>query len=141
MKYGKYLMLMFVVLTVGCGSGPDSCILSGSVTYNGQPVESGAITFIPEDGQGPTAGANIVAGKFRVENLTPGRKKAIVAGTLQTSTVPSGQRTVEQMMAASKTPAPADPASLRISPDAEGNQTIVEINPGEQTHDFQLKSQ
>lgn len=139
MKYGIAISLLLILVgIIGCGDGPDSCVLSGSVIYNGQPVETGAITFFPEDGKGPTAGANIVAGKYRVENLTPGRKKALVAGTLQKSNVPTGERTVEQMMALSKQESPKNPAALRIPPDAEGNQEIVEITSGEQTHDFNL---
>jgi hypothetical protein len=38
--------------------------VSGIVTYEGKPVESGAITFFPVDGKSPTAGAMITQGEY-----------------------------------------------------------------------------
>ena len=69
-----------VLLLCGCGSG-DRQSIDGTVTLDGESLEKGSITFIPQAGtQGPTAGAEIVdgnytistaggtfAGKFRVE--------------------------------------------------------------------------
>ena len=80
-----------VLLLCGCGSGGRQSI-DGTVTLDGQPLEKGSITFIPQAGtQGPTAGAEIVdgnytistaggtfAGKFRVEITA-----AIVSGKIE----------------------------------------------------------
>src|SRR5262245_27388147 len=38
--------------------------MSGTVNIDGQPVAKGSISFIPADGQGPTTGAEIIAGKY-----------------------------------------------------------------------------
>ena len=43
-----------LLLTAGCG-GPETTV-NGEVTYDGQPVRRGYVTFTPADGQGPTAG-------------------------------------------------------------------------------------
>jgi hypothetical protein len=37
----------------------------GSVTLDGKPVESGAVQLVPLDGHAPTAGAQIVDGRFQ----------------------------------------------------------------------------
>jgi hypothetical protein len=71
----------------GCSTGPPVAELSGTVSVDGQPPARGAITFIPIDGKGQTAGCEIKDGKyaaklgvgtFKVEIRVPkvvGRKK------------------------------------------------------------------
>jgi len=58
-----------VAILAGCGrEGPDRVIVSGTVSYQGQPVEKGRIRFCPEKGtMMPTSGALIVDGKYSVE--------------------------------------------------------------------------
>lgn len=59
-------------LLSGCGAavdGPDRSIVTGIVTYDGEPVETGQIWFLPAAGrEAPQAGAAIVKGIYRVEN-------------------------------------------------------------------------
>lgn len=64
---------------VGCGRGGGMASLNGSVTYGGQPLEKGLITFVAEDGKGPTSAAPIVDGKFSV-NVAYGRKIVKIEG-------------------------------------------------------------
>ena len=41
--------------------------IEGTVTLDGKPLEKGQITFVPQgDTKGPTAGAEIVGGKFAI---------------------------------------------------------------------------
>jgi hypothetical protein len=59
-------------LTAGCGSdqGPNRRAISGIVTLDGQPLESGAILLEPtsfEAGTGTTVGATIRRGEFTVQ--------------------------------------------------------------------------
>lgn len=50
---------------LGCGNGRIP--IAGSVTLDGQPLEHGSIEFQPEPGTpGPTAGGEIVNGKFAI---------------------------------------------------------------------------
>jgi len=53
---------------VGCGpSGPRKYAVSGTVKFDGQPLEDGHIIFTPEDPSlGPEAG-DIVQGEYRLE--------------------------------------------------------------------------
>ena len=49
----------FAVLVLG-GCGGDGLVeVCGNVTFDGKPVEQGTISFLPVDGEGPTAGALI----------------------------------------------------------------------------------
>lgn len=56
----------------GCGetSGPERYAVSGTVTYNGQPVPVGFVYFTPDAAQGnsgPEAGAPIRQGRYATE--------------------------------------------------------------------------
>lgn len=58
-----------IVAVCGCGSssGPERVPLSGTVTYQGQPVEKGEIRFLPIEGTTASpSGATINAGKYEV---------------------------------------------------------------------------
>jgi hypothetical protein len=56
---------------LGCGPPPPERVtLFGRVTYRGEPVEKGTISWIPLIGeQGIGASADIVQGAYRVESL------------------------------------------------------------------------
>ncbi len=58
----------------GCGSSDGLTAVSGTVTYDGQPVAKGTVNFTPADGNGPTAAAVIVDGKYSTK-IMPGKKK------------------------------------------------------------------
>ena len=58
------LAMAVLLLAAGCGEDSNLAEVTGSVSIDGRPVEKGSISFIPADGQGPTTGAEIVAGKY-----------------------------------------------------------------------------
>jgi hypothetical protein len=60
-----------LVFLVGC-SDNQTAEVAGTVTVDGQPAEKGAISFIPADGKGPTAGGEITAGKYIAKNVPIG---------------------------------------------------------------------
>jgi hypothetical protein len=55
----------------GCaGDGTPRHILTGAVTYAGQPVPEGSVLFIPSDGtRGPSIAAKILDGRYRADSL------------------------------------------------------------------------
>jgi hypothetical protein len=59
------LQLGTLCLVAGCSTGPAVGTVNGDVTFDGQPVKDGRISFTPLDGQAPTGGAPIVNGKFQ----------------------------------------------------------------------------
>jgi len=72
------LGLGVLLLSVGCGGDPRISI-QGTVTVDGQPVETGAITFLPADGVGQSAGAVIEMGDYSLP-LPPGKKIVRIEG-------------------------------------------------------------
>ena len=69
----QFLVVAFAFATAsGCGpTGPERAEVSGTVTFNGQPVEQGAISFFPTPGViGPEAGAEIKDGKYFIPRKT-----------------------------------------------------------------------
>lgn len=76
-----------ILLLSGCaGSGPETCTVSGTVTFNGAPVPEGNVIFAPEDGQGVEDAGAIRGGKYRLE-VKPGRKKVRIHATRPTGEV------------------------------------------------------
>ena len=63
--------LLAVGFTVGCGSATNLAPVTGTVTYQGKPLEQGAINFYPKQGR-PTRGT-IKDGKIvEVTSFQPG---------------------------------------------------------------------
>jgi hypothetical protein len=60
------LGIVVVLGLVGCGSNGRSTV-EGMVTLNGQPIESGSMSFRPLDGKTPTVGCFITAGRFALQ--------------------------------------------------------------------------
>jgi hypothetical protein len=62
-----------VALAAGCGTpeeGPERFHVSGTVTYEGQPVKTGTVYFTPDsskDNKGPQGVAQIVDGQYSTE--------------------------------------------------------------------------
>jgi hypothetical protein len=67
MKPTLFLGVVLAALALGCGDGGRLAV-SGRVTLDGQPLEDGAITFIPVEGnRGPAAGGAIQDGEFQID--------------------------------------------------------------------------
>lgn len=63
-------------LLSGCGSSDGRVAVAGSVTLDGQPLDNGVITFLPQEKKLGSAGAAIEAGKYQVpaeRGLLPGK--------------------------------------------------------------------
>jgi hypothetical protein len=69
--------LLLLGLTAGCG-GPPRAKVSGTVTLDGQPVESGTISFYPTANSGPTAGGGIENGRYTLE-ASPGEMTVVIS--------------------------------------------------------------
>ena len=65
---GLYFALFFLVIA-GCGGESDFKVsVSGDVTYDGKPIATGDIRFIPEAGpKAPGAGGTIKDGSYSLE--------------------------------------------------------------------------
>ncbi len=79
---GCLLLGSFFVATAGCsaGNGDGTMAVSGTVTFNGNPLETGKVILEPsEPGERPYAGS-IHNGKFEL-NATPGKKIVRITAT------------------------------------------------------------
>jgi hypothetical protein len=60
-------LLAGLALVIGGCGGTDACRVSGEVTFNGQPVKTGAISFEPIQGQAQARSAAIRDGRYETE--------------------------------------------------------------------------
>lgn len=86
------IAMLIIVALPGCDNGRAT--VTGQVTYQGQPVESGSINFEPLDGRGGTAGGTIENGAFRLSGaagVVPGKKRVRITVMQKTGKrVPAG---------------------------------------------------
>lgn len=85
---GRLTAALALVLAAGCGgeSGPARLPVSGRVTLDGQPLSTGAITFLPS-GPGHAVGGRIEDGTFslgRPEGPGPGSYKVEIVSVQPT---------------------------------------------------------
>jgi hypothetical protein len=77
--YGGLVCAAALSILSGCG-GAGGVVVQGTVTVNGQPLKSGAISFNPISGQGAAAGAEITNGTYgvRAQGLLPGEYRVAI---------------------------------------------------------------
>ena len=95
MKKSFILYFLGVALSafvIGCGS--EGVVAKGKVTYDGEPIATGTITFIPAGGDGPTTGGPITNGTYSV-NLPPGKYRVQIFGSRVTGTEIAGPGEVD----------------------------------------------
>lgn len=68
-------LLLVIVACIGCNSGskrPPTYQVSGTVTYQGKPLEGAMVTFVPADGVQVEAATGITdsSGKFKLTTYT-----------------------------------------------------------------------
>lgn len=135
------ILLCLLAAVAGCQSSTAS--VSGSVIYNGKPIERGAITFTPSDGNGPAFGAMIEQGRYTVAKAYPGKRIVRITGVDETGTLADvgSAESREAMLAQAQeagftgTLRPAD----FVPVNAVGNMQEVVIELKDQTIDFELK--
>jgi hypothetical protein len=128
-----------VWLSSGCGS--STATVTGEVTYDGNAVGDGYITFTPNDGKGKDGGGPITNGRYTVMGLPPGPKVVKVIAVKQVNFAASSEEMMQRAAKARQSgdhTGLVDPADI-IPESAEGNNAKVDVRPGEQTHNFALK--
>ena len=67
-------VVLVLVGVVGCNAKPGTAPtlkVTGTVTYNGEPVEGASVAFIPENGR-PASGTTDASGKFTLSTFESG---------------------------------------------------------------------
>ena len=136
-----HLVGLTVVLALygGCGgmkeyTGEKRYPLSGKVTVNGQPMESGVISFLPQEKEGRVSGGPIKSGAYSVtEAMGPNAGKYRVEIHWNK---PTGRRVKdaygEEIMDEDKEGLPAKYHSK--------SELTVEVQVKQNTFDFELKT-
>jgi hypothetical protein len=119
-----------LVLLAGCR---QSDVLEGKVTYNGEAVKKGSITFLSADGEGSGFSAEIAEGAYSTDRLKLGKHIAIVRGVEKAGPL-SKKESIKQRQTN-----PHGLATDYIPEDARGNSQSVDITGGAQTLDFVLE--
>jgi hypothetical protein len=137
-----YLLGMTLALTFVIGCSQKTSV-SGKVTYNGEPVEKGMISFKPSGGTGRSFGAPIENGAYEVSEALPGAWTAVIVGVKKINFAMSSEEAArkanENKSASGALAGHVSEAADYIPEDAEGNSKTVEITAGSQTMDFDVK--
>jgi len=86
----KINVILFLVLTIGCGSEPNLQPVSGVVEWQGKPVKSGTINFRSEDGLHVGTGT-IINGAYnvpKISGLVPGKYLVAISYPDQKNSIP-----------------------------------------------------
>ena len=124
--------LLAMLALPGCGGCAAKATVTGVVTYDGQKVARGYVTFYPVGAAGDTQGARletrgaeIVEGSYTIADLSPGKRKVVVS-------VPP------KLTAGADKAVKAAPPAHPIPPTARGNGRVVDVGAGSQTLDLAL---
>ena len=127
-----FLAFVVIFFLPGCSGG--TCTVQGEVKYEDEAVKDGEINFVPEDGKGPSGGAPIKDGQFRLAGLlTPGKYKVRFSGK-RLIPAPKGVP-----LPANIKPGDPMPVDGLIPDKAVGNHQIVDIRADTGRLTFELK--
>ena len=81
---GGTAIVLTLLSALGCGgdSRPNKITVTGTVTYDGKPVD-GMIQFVLNEANvkgGDNATGSVINGKFSVSSVTPGKNSVVVTG-------------------------------------------------------------
>lgn len=120
--------LLAILLIAGCGKLTIG-VVTGTVTVDGTPAKTGSIAFFPVDRKSPTAGAEIVDGRYTAEVPLGASKVEIrvskVVGKRKLYNTPNS---------------PVMPLLAEALPPKYNDQTelTLDVRPGKNQRDFQL---
>ncbi|WP_437185115.1 hypothetical protein SH668x_002206 [Planctomicrobium sp. SH668] len=142
MQIRSTLALLICSLLIGCGAAkkPEFLTVVGKVDLNGEPVQFGSISFIPEGGlAGPSGGAEVVNGAYTVaksQGLVPGNYRVEVVVIPVKPGDEGGNRPVPTSMGA-----PVDPW-YKKNPTRffRDKSQVVDLKLGDNSFDLPLAS-
>jgi hypothetical protein len=128
----RTLLLAALFAAAGCGDDGKTALVSGTVEIDGEPLESGTMTFVPIDGHTPTAGGTIKHGRYAVRVPITTMKVSI-----------SAPRVVSMKRLYDTPNSPERPITEEALPARfnEATELTIEVKPGSNVRDFPLTSQ
>jgi hypothetical protein len=135
----RALLPLLALAFAGCSE--PAATVSGEVTYDGQPVKKGYVTFAPADGKGPAVGAEIADGRYAAEKVPPGPK--VVKVEASSGPGPSVQSSADAAKLSKEWKGKLGPDGIirteTVPDSAEGNNQKYDAKAGAQTLDLHLK--
>lgn len=127
--------LAAVIDLAGCSSRPTTVVVSGTVTYEGRPLENGEIRFLPQAGTAaPTNGSRVVNGRYAVVargGLLPGTYRVEIESRATAGNEPA-------MPEAGEGP-PRPPVRIPVRYNSESTLEVeIGPEPREQAIDYKL---
>lgn len=121
------LILLTACCLVGCGGGPETLEISGTVSLKGKSLDQGTIQFIPLDESGSPSGGIIQDGKYHLEGrqgLRPGKYRVVISSGDPNQPDPEGPPGESGPPAKERIPSRYNVAS-------EKNPVTVEVKEGQ----------
>ena len=125
------LLGVALLQAASCTNKSTTGEVSGLITVDGEPAETGSIGFFPLDGKSPTAGGKIEAGRYTAQ-VSFGKAKV----EIRVSKV-VGQKKLYDMP-----DSPVQSIMEEVLPQKYNDQTELQIDvqPGANQQDFDLKT-
>lgn len=128
---------------MGCFWTVPTGVVTGTVSFDGQPIAAGRLTVLCEGGGKPVFFADITDGAYRIERAPVGSARVTVqvfAAQPATASVPPPPGSAPALPIPANVPRPGKPLTgfpeRYLNPDTSG--LTFEITPGPQTHDISL---
>ncbi|TWT75525.1 hypothetical protein Pla123a_30350 [Posidoniimonas polymericola] len=124
------LTLLPALMVVGCDEPDGLSSVSGIVTVDGQPAAQGAISLIPLGSDARRSGGAIEAGSYSMK-APQGRAKVVIHVPKVVGQQPSNDPNQ-----------PARPIMKESLPPRfnSNSELVIEVQPGESVHNFDLTS-
>jgi hypothetical protein len=127
-RWGWHLTILAGLWTAGCSQQPRLHVVSGSVTFDGQPIPEGDILFITPDGTRGPDPAKVASGKYELKTTAGKKRVEISASRIR----PGGAR------GAGGEPVPEEYVPARYNTQSELTAEVQAA--GKNIFDFELKS-
>jgi hypothetical protein len=128
----RQFLACVALAALGCSPAATEGVLTGAVTLDGAPVNSGQIRFVPVDGQSPTAGAVITAGRYETK-LAPAEYSVEISSPKEGPT--------RSMYDASPEPTPSDAGAETIPARYNAKTELkLKVEAGDAERNFELTS-
>jgi hypothetical protein len=138
MRWRQALRVLAIASTLlvssGC-EGKSRATVQGTIALDGQPIEIGAISFIPVDGQSPTTGGPISNGHYSVPNVPVGEMKVAISG----SKVVGKKKLYEDQPNSPEMPITENPVPAKFS-DLQNTTLRIDVHPGKNDKNWELNS-
>lgn len=146
--FGSSLLVFALVTIAGCDSGPQTERVTGVVTFDGENVQKGTVTFYPVSGGKPAVGKIQPNGVYELSTFEPGDgalrgEHAVAIEARQVNSTAFEPKSLEEEIAQANAPAqPVRTFVVWLVPEefssAESSGLTATVNGGLNEIDFRL---